>query len=218
MTSPAVDSVPIDPLHQIDIRSRSMIRHAENISEVITKCMALEIECVSIQSNSFALHPIQHDRIKANSTKPSPLHDHQKHEIIFVPVNSTDHKHIFVEPVNKTKPFGTHEWNHLRDFDWPWNAQIFSNGELVGNGILLDESWVLVERNCLGGSLEPLHENHVVVLVGHSKSQLNIQSPYEQWSRVDCLQFVNDSNTMLIHLEKPLAFNRHVLPSLLPIA
>lgn len=212
MTNSHVDSVATNP---IDIRS-SMIRSKENISEVITKCSALEIECAPFQSNSFAIHPIQHDKIKKNSTIPAASHDHKGHETIFVPVKTTDQKQVILEPVNKTAHvIANHEWNHLLDFDWPWSAEIFSNGDLVGTGILVSESWVLVERNCLGDSLEPLHENHVVAMFGHSKSHLNIQSPYEQRSRVDCLQYVNDSNTMLLHLESPVAFNRHVLPSFL---
>lgn len=215
MTNSHIDSEPINATNHIDIRS-SMIRSKDNISEVITRCSALEIECVPFQSHSFAVHPMQHDKLKKNSTKPSTSHDHKGHEIIFVPVNTTDQKHVILEPVNKTSHvIEKHEWNHLLDFDWPWSSEIFSNGDLVATGILLDESWVLLEKNSLGGSSEPLHENHVVAIFGHSKSHLNIQSPYEQRSKVDCLQYVNDSNVMLLHLETPVAFNRHVLPSFL---
>lgn len=193
-----------------------MIRSKENVSEIDENCSALEIECVPFQSNSFAIHPIQHDKIKKNSTEPS-IHHHKGHEIIFVPVNTTDQKQIIVEPFvvfNATN--ATDEWTHLRDFNWPWSAEVFVNGDLVANGILLDESWVLVEKSCLGSDQEPLHRNHVVVLFGNSRSHMNIQSPYEQLKRVDCLQSVNETNVMLLRLETPLSFNRHVLPSILP--
>lgn len=213
ITSSHVDEVPIDPTHKIDIRN-PMIRSKENVSQTIEKCTALEIECIPFQSNSFAIHPIQHDKIKKNST--AHVHHNEDQAIIFVPVNSTDQSHIIVEP--SKKGISEHEWNSLRDFNWPWSAGIYMNGNLVTNGILLDKSWVLVEKNHFGSSQEPLHENHVVAVFGHSKAHLNIQSPYEQHAKVDCLQFVNDSNLMLLHLENPIDFNRHVLPSFIPAA
>jgi hypothetical protein len=189
-----------------------MIRSVDEINWIGEKCSALEIECVPFQSNSFAIHPIQHENIKKNSTVPGNVH----HEVIFVPINSTDHSNVFLKPLNQTEK--VHTFDHLHDFEWPWNAEIFSNGDHVANGILLDKSWVLVEKNSLGSVQEPLHENHVIALFGNSKSSLNIQSPYEQHVKVDCLQFVNNSNALLLHLESPIDFNRHVLPSFLPIA
>lgn len=190
-----------------------MIRSVDEINWVGDKCSALEIECDPFQSNSFAIHPIQHENIKKNSTMPANVH----HETIFVPVNSTDHSNVFFKPLNKTETKPEHQWNHLYDFDWPWNAEIYANGDRVANGILLDKSWVLVEKNSLGNAPEPLHENHVVALFGNTKSNFNIESPYEQLVKVDCLQFINDSNALLLHLESPIDFNRHVLPSFLPI-
>lgn len=175
--------------------------------------MALEISCTPFQSGAMSLFPIQLDKGKKNSTIPQP--SPQEPEIIFVPVNPKDPTNVIVVPVNKTKG---HKWNHLRDFNWPWSAEIFVNGDLVANGILLDKSWVLVEKSFLGISREPLHENYVVALLGNTKSHLTMQSPYEQLVKVDCLQLIDDSNVILLHLDTPLDFNRHVLPSFLPLS
>lgn len=215
MTSPDIVPAPMDPPGTIDPRSM-LIRSKENITaNFIGRCLALEIECVSFQSNSFAIHPIQHDKIKKNSTAPANVHQHNGNAIFFVPVNTTDQQQVIVEPANN---IAVHEWNHLLDFDWPWAGEIFINGDLTANGVLLDKNWVLVDRNCLGSNPQPLHDNQVITLFGNSKHFLNIQSPYEQIAKVDCLQYVNDSNLMLLHLETSLDFNRHVIPSFLPIA
>lgn len=192
---------------KIDIRSK-LLGDKATVSK--GNCSALELTCVPFQSGAEAIFPIQLDKGKKNSTNPSPTP-----EIIFVPVNPKDPTNVFVRPVNKAKGY---EWNHLRDFNWPWSAEIFVNGELVTNGILMDKSWVLVERSSLGISKDLLHDNHVVVMLGNTKSHLTLQSPYEQLSKVDCLVFINESNVNLLHLETPLDFNRHVLPSFLPIA
>jgi hypothetical protein len=186
-----------------------MIRSKENVSEVAEKCSALEIECVPFQSNSFAILPIQNEKLKQNSS----VHQNVPHDVFFVPVNTSDPTHVVVKRVNKT----THDLDHLYDFNWPWSVEIFINGDLTTNGILMDKSWILVDKNIFGNSHEPLHENHVVAVVGNTKTHLNIQSPYEQFSKVDCLQYVNESNVILLHVEKPFNLNRQVLPSFLPI-
>lgn len=208
-----VSSNLTDPSNlNIDIRIKSS-RSSSIINK--EKCGALEIECILFQSNSFAVHPIQHEKIKKNSTvthsKVRP-HDGQEIIFIFVPVNTTDQTHVVVEPVNKT-----HQTKHLQDYEWPWNVEIFVNGDLSANGVLLDKSWVLVEKNLMGSNVEPLHDNHVVALLGNTKSQLSLQSPHEQLVKIDCSQPVNDSNVMLLHLENPVEFNRYVFPSFLPL-
>lgn len=199
----------------IDIRSKDS--RSSNIVNK-DKCAALEIECVLFQSNSFAVHPIQHEKIRKNSTAtPSKVHQQDGQEIIviFIPSNTTDQTHVIVEPLNQT---AKQPVKHLQDYEWPWNAEIFVNGDLVASGVLLAKSWVLVEKNIMGSNVEPLHDNHVVALFGNTKSQLSIQSPHEQLIKVDCMQPLNDSNVLLLHLEKPVNFSRYALPSFLPIA
>lgn len=61
-----------------------------------------------------------------------------------------------------------------------------------------------------------LYSNNVVVLFGRSEIKLNLKGPYEQISRVDCLQELYTFETVLLHLETPVTFNRYCLPTYLP--
>lgn len=207
MISSKIHAAPSDP-DAIDIRKR-MIAGKERVSN--ESCVTLEIECSSFQSHSATVHQIRDINIKMNSTNHSIA---DKIEINFVPVNSSDHSKLLVKPVKKP---AKQELDQIHSLDWPWMVEIFADGDLVANGILVEKSWVLVERSILGGTEEPLHESHVVALLGNTNSHVNIEGPHEQISKVDCLQFVNGSNLMLLHLESPVDFNRHVLPSFLPI-
>jgi Domain of unknown function (DUF1986)/Low-density lipoprotein receptor domain class A len=166
----------------------------------IAHCTALEIECLPHEANFTATRPIEIQKMKRNQTSHSlpPF---------FKLINDSDDKNIFLKPV--------HEWDHLRDFDWPWSAEIFSNGDSVGNGVLLDKSWILAEKTIF--DKDALISNYVTVLLGNSKSKVSVQSPYEEIARVDCIHQVDDSNVMLLHLNTHIHFNRHVLPSFLPI-
>lgn len=103
--------------------------------------------------------------------------------------------------------------NHLKDFQPPWNVEIYSNGDLIGSGVLLDKSWILAEKST---ALENLDKNYLVAVVGHAKSSLNIQSPYEEISTIDCVKEIKYSNVVMMHVKQPFHFNRHVLPSFLP--
>lgn len=199
----------------MDIRRQALLRSTNEITLTST-CSALEIECVPFQSNSFAVHPIHHASIKDNSTKNETEHQHKGDSVFFVPVDKNDESSVIVEPVNKTTDHSPTPSN-VHEFDWPWNAEIYSNGDHITNGILLDKSWILIEKSFFGNVNEPLHENYVVAVLGNPKTKLKIQSPYEQISRIDCLQKINDSNVLLLHVEKPMDFNRHVLPTFLPI-
>lgn len=205
MTSAEVAELSTDP-SAIDIRS-SVTKQKEPI--IKENCTSLEVECSPIQSSSFAVHPIQHENIKKNSTA-SP--DSSKVDIVFVP---TDANHVVVKPV-KIESNHTESLDHLYSMDWPWISEIYLDGDLVANGVLLDKSWVLIDRRSLGSAEEPLREHHIVASFGNKNSHLKINSPYEQISRVDCLQAINDSNVAMLHLEKPVEFNRHVLPSFVP--
>lgn len=185
-------------------RSKVMIKLVKEIDKSdIENCKALEIECSAIPSNTFAMHSINQEKSKKNATK-------NQSDVHFVPSNPDDQKNIFVKPIN------INSWDHLRDFEWPWSAEIFLNGEIVGNGILLDNSWILADKTILGSEQEPLKTKHAIAIVGNSKHHLNILSPYEQISKIDCLQFIKDSNVVLLHLKDRIHFNRHVLPSFLP--
>jgi len=184
----------------IDIRRReshpsaiSMIKSSARIDpNNVNGCLALEVECSPFKKSNF---------VNKNST-----------------ISNVDPKLVPMSG-NSTflKPQNVHIWNHLNDFYLPWTVEIYSNGDLVGVGILIDKSWVLAEKSILGNDENPLKLNFVSALVGNAKSFLKIQSPYEQISKVSCIQHVNNSNAMLLHLESHFHFNRHVLPLFLPI-
>lgn len=185
-------------------RNQMMIKLVKEIDKNdIENCQALEIECSAVPSNTFAIQTINQENKKKNVTK---IHS----ETHFVPVNPNDHKNIFVKPINPNN------WDHLRDFEWPWSVEIFIDGEIVGNGILLDNSWILADKTILGSENEPLKTKHVTAMVGNSKHFINTQSPYEQISMIDCFQIIKESNAVLLHLKNRVHFNRHVLPSFLP--
>jgi hypothetical protein len=197
MTTTKIDSDSI-------ARNQVMIKVVKEIDKSdIENCKALEIECSAVPSNTFAIHTIHQEKNKKNATK---VHS----EIQFVPSHPNDQKNIFVKPINPNS------WDHLRDFEWPWSAEIFIEGEIVGNGILLDNSWILADKTILGSEDEPLKTKHVTAMVGNSKHFLSIQSPYEQTSKIDCVQIIKESNAVLLHLKNKVHFNRHVLPSFLP--
>lgn len=194
---------------QIDVqsdttRSQGMIRDKAQIDRSeIEGCLALEVECSIAQSSSFANHPIQLHKLRRNMTSDF------KPELHFVPVNSSDQNNF------KVKTLNLNVWDHLKDFDWPWNADILIEGEITGNGILLDNSWILAEKTSIGS--DTLEKSYVTAVLGSSKNQLNIQSPYEQISRIDCIQKLEGSNVVLLHLQQKVHFSRHIMPSFVPI-
>lgn len=192
---------------------KKMLRNSDPITS--EECNALEVECVPNQSHSSAIFPIQHDKLKRNSSIPLPVHNSGS-ETMFVSINSTDHTNVVVKPAKKIISPSEPAVTHAQDLDWPWNSDIFVNGNLVSNGVLVDKSWVLVDKSILGSNSEPLRENYVVALFGNSKSGLKIESPYEQLRKIDCLHYINDSNSMLLHLKTPVDFNRYVVPGFLP--
>lgn len=201
-------SSPIDA----DIR-RKMLRNSDPINK--QECNALEVICVPYQSHSSAIFPIQHEKLKKNSTRPSN-EQHNVPEVIFVPINSTDQTNLVVKPDKKIIPATKPSDTSTQDLNWSWSSDIFINGELITNGMLVDKSWVLVDKTIFNGRPEPLHEDYVVALFGNSRSQLKIESPYEQLRKIDCLHNLNNTNAMLLHLQTPVDFNRYVVPGFIP--
>lgn len=171
----------------------TIIKNSDKIDpNDIDGCLALEVECSPFKKNNFVDENSKIPNIDSN--------------LVPISENST-----FL------KPEKAHIWNHLNDFNAPWTVEIYSNGDLVGVGILVDKSWVLVEKSILGNDENPLKLNYVSAIVGNTKSFLKIQSPYEQISKVSCIHYLNNSNAMILYLEKHFHFNRHVLPLFLPI-
>lgn len=189
-----------------------ILRNSESI--IKNECNALEVVCVEFQSHSSAIFPIQHEKLKKNATVSS--HEHNDiSELFFVPINSTDQTHLVVTPSKKINSPDEPTVTPFQYLSWPWISNIFVNGEFISIGMLVHKSWVLVDKSIFKSN-EPLHESYVVALFGNSRSQLKIESPYEQLKKIDCLHYVNNSNAMLLHLQTPVDFNRYVVPGFIP--
>ncbi|KAG5666387.1 hypothetical protein PVAND_014416 [Polypedilum vanderplanki] len=171
----------------VDARSRH--QNGEKITcNFVESCLALEIECLPYTKN-----PIIPKNLIIND------------QFTFVPHQNNPR---ILRPLKTI--------SILKEFEPPWNVEIFSNGDLVNFGFLLEKSWVLTELSILGNDENPLKNNHVVALIGNSKSEINIQSPYEQISTVDCVKKLTETNFMMLHLKNEIKFNRHVMPIFLP--
>ncbi|KAF5307276.1 hypothetical protein FQR65_LT06992 [Abscondita terminalis] len=104
--------------------------------------------------------------------------------------------------------------NHVTNIlkvETPWNAKIYAEGVFMCTGTLMEPDWVLTAGECFGHN-PALHREYVSVLLGSSKSYLNVVSPHEQILRVvDVLQ-VNSTNLFLLRLDKKSIFTRYVRP------
>lgn len=59
--------------------------------------------------------------------------------------------------------------------------------------------------------------HYISALLGGGKTQRSLhRSNHEQIRRVDCFEAVPNSNVLLYHLEQPVRFTHHVLPTFLP--
>lgn len=103
----------------------------------------------------------------------------------------------------------------IEELHWPWLADVYMNGDLWCIGVLIDKHWVMVHESCLSGI--DLETHYVSVLLGGGKTKRSAhRSNHEQIRRVDCFEGVPKSNVLLLHLERPVRFTHHVLPTFLP--
>lgn len=164
-------------------------------------CTKIYVECKPFQSNNFAMKPIIENFVNKNRS--------QAQEVVFKEKSTTSDK-MLLEPHSFQETNQVHE-----DFTWPWNAEIYLDGKLKCNGILLDKRWVLADRFCLGDDRQILRANYAAAVFG-SKAVLGIVGPNEQIIRISCLNFIKDSNAVLMELASPVEFNRNILPIFLP--
>lgn len=103
----------------------------------------------------------------------------------------------------------------IEELHWPWLADVYMNGDLWCIAVLIDKHWVMVHESCLSGI--DLETHYVSVLLGGGKTKRSAhRSNHEQIRRVDCFEGVPKSNVLLLHLERPVRFTHHVLPTFLP--
>lgn len=198
-------------------QSRPEITYREAITNV-NSCFALYIECVphatqhttpSFSAPPAAIKPSIFDHVHKPFHALKPIIQPSKTPVVVVQFNETEHH----TPSAATHP---HHYSHDEQFGthWPWSASVYVDGRLRCIGILLDRLWVLTEAGCMQSVR--LEMDFVAVVLGGSKSYLNVRGPYEQVVRVNCVVIVEGGNTAMLHLEQSARFNREVLPTYLP--
>ncbi|XP_058457030.1 serine protease nudel [Malaya genurostris] len=179
-----------------------LVTSHQNISAE-AKCKALHITCVPY----------------INATEHEISHFENQHKEVPVQVN--------IKPINPIEkphqlPHITfHENAHIElienfgdDYDWPWNVDIYLEGEFLCSAIIVDINWIIVDSSYM--RLINLKHDYLSIVAGGAKSYLKITGPYEQVVRVDCYHFIPEARVVMLHLERKLSFTRHVLPTFIP--
>ncbi|KAM7355778.1 serine protease nudel isoform 2-T2 [Cochliomyia hominivorax] len=103
----------------------------------------------------------------------------------------------------------------IEELHWPWLVDVYANGKLWCLGVLMDKQWIMVHETCNFGIR--LISDYVVALFGGGKSKHTLhRSNHEESHRIDCSVVVPNSDVILMHLEKPLRFSHHILPTFIP--
>ncbi|XP_011186210.3 serine protease nudel [Zeugodacus cucurbitae] len=202
------------------------------IERVKDECLGLFVEC---EAKSYKVEPIKTvsaGEAVAPSGLPSSalqpdLETHGKPNVFVTPPPSTL---IMVkkkdEVLNKLDGVIENRKNMsllidnklheaVEELHWPWVVDVYVDGRLWCVGALVDKYWVLVHESCHYGVR--FNVNYIAVLLGGSKTKsLRHKSAHEQIQRVDCFEQVPKSDVLLYHLEKPVRFTHHVLPTFLP--
>lgn len=97
-----------------------------------------------------------------------------------------------------------------RGYLWPWIAAIFVDGSYRCSAILLDDSWLLSASKCIENVR--LDVNYTTAVLGYGPLFRYVDGPHQQVTIIDELQHVNDSVSVLLHLKRPIKFNRYVQP------
>lgn len=94
---------------------------------------------------------------------------------------------------------------------------VFKSSKIIKTSIMININLILINKILLH-SLKKirLDVENVAVILGNSKAYLNVKGPYEKIVRVDCYNKLKTANIILLHLEKPINYNRECLPSFIP--
>jgi Domain of unknown function (DUF1986) len=133
--------------------------------EPVKQCVALYVECQphSLVNSSDLIHFEKGDGHAASDAvlvPPKPMVPDQEKS------NKTDSGKII------------EDLPHNEDYTWPWNAEIYVEGALIGNGVVLDKQWILTEKTCVENVR--LVFSHAIRLI--SKVNLNCKSPVPTWT------------------------------------
>ncbi|XP_076231283.1 serine protease nudel [Calliopsis andreniformis] len=97
-----------------------------------------------------------------------------------------------------------------RDYFWPWLAAIFVDGSYRCTAILLDTNWLLSAAKCVENV--KLNKNYTTAVLGYGPLYRYVDGPHQQVSMIDEVQYVNNSVSVLLHLNVPVNITRHVRP------
>ncbi|XP_070070501.1 serine protease nudel [Drosophila takahashii] len=196
------------------------------------KCVGIYVECNLLANKTTPLKTFSAGQaVKEKPMEQVPIllptietHNtpnvHFKPQIPAVVVNKKDEildrlDNLIKSKKNKTILVNEKLHEAIEELHWPWLADVYSNGDLWCIGVLIDKHWVLVHESCLSGI--DLETHYVSVLLGGGKTKRSAhRSNHEQIRRVNCFEGVPKSNVLLLHLEQPVRFTHHVLPTFLP--
>ncbi|KAL9904995.1 serine protease nudel isoform 3-T6 [Glossina fuscipes fuscipes] len=99
----------------------------------------------------------------------------------------------------------------VEELHWPWLVDVYANGKLWCLGILLEKNWIIVHETCYFGVR--LSTDYLAALLGGGKSKHAIhRSNHEEIRRIDCVEVIPYSDTLLMHLEQPVHFSHFIMP------
>lgn len=124
-----------------EVHNKTKTAKTESI-HVLSNCSAVFIECLPNQSNSSAFIPLHKAKAQKNQTKTD---DDPKIHSFHVP-DFAYNKPLILQPRHNLV---NHLEDDFHDITFPWNSELYVDGIPVCNGVLMNENWVMVEKNCL---------------------------------------------------------------------
>ncbi|XP_018802271.1 PREDICTED: serine protease nudel [Bactrocera latifrons] len=216
---------------QFRVNDQAFKARTQFIEHVKDECFGLFVEC---EAKAYKVEPIKTvsagDEVSPSGLPSSvlqpDLETHGKPNVFVTPPSTSfmvkkkdevldkldgllkNHKNMTLLIDNKL-----HE--AVEELHWPWVVDVYVDGRLWCVGALVDKYWVLVHESCHYGVR--FNANYIAALLGGSKTKSRRhKSTHEQIRRVDCFEQVAKSDVLLYHLEKPVRFTHHVLPTFLP--
>jgi len=157
--------------HVLRLLDAHGIYKRENMVEELVKqhknCVSLYIECLpqSISGNNLVKPSAKNKTMIHKPVQPiAPLIQPGKKPTVTVHFNQTE---------KDTKTPFHHDEVDNNSF-YPWNANVYLDGKLIGNGVLLNQHWVIVEHNCI--SLVKLQFDYMSVVIGTLNNYLPVKS------------------------------------------
>ena len=127
-----------------EVHNKTLNINSEPI-EVSPNCAAFFIECLPNQSNHSAFIPLHKAKVHKNQTKVHETEEDHKIHSFHAP-EIVNHKPVILQPRHDLV-------NHLEDdfheIPFPWNSEVYVDGKSACNGVLMNQNWVMVEKNCL---------------------------------------------------------------------